>query len=132
MFIVRVATSTEHAVHEIEHFYSNYVGFEIKGDRGIMSVRRTPTPEQLVELSAAVPLFDGEPGYRVESESTISFNFDGHNYVNLRLVIDQVNGWERLVGGVAAAQEVLRLLQAAAHSGELSLEFLRALGVVVA
>jgi len=29
----------------------------------------------------------------LEDEHTISFGFDGRNYVNLRLVIDQLNGW---------------------------------------
>ncbi len=93
MFIVRFATSIDDAVDEIEHFYSNYRGFEIEGDRGLMSLHRIPTPEQLASLSEAVPIFGGVPGYRVEDETTISFNFDGRNYVSLRLVIDQVNSW---------------------------------------
>jgi len=94
MFIVRFVTSIDDAVDEIEHFYSNYRGFEIKGDRGLMSLHRTPTPEQLRTLADAVPIFGGEPGYQIEDEAMISFNFDGRNYVSLRLVIDQVNSWE--------------------------------------
>ncbi|MGA7834818.1 MAG: TIGR00730 family Rossman fold protein [Acidimicrobiales bacterium] len=93
MYIVRFVTSIDEAVDEIEHFYSNYRGFEIDGERGLMSVYRTPTPDQLRTLSEAVPIFGGEPGYRVEDDTTISFNFDGRNYVSLRLVIDQVNSW---------------------------------------
>jgi hypothetical protein len=94
MFIVRFATTIEDAIDEIEHFYSNYQGFEIEGDRGIMKVRRTPTSEQLRLLAEDVPMFASDPGYRVDNNTTISFPFDGRNYVSLRLVIDQVNGWE--------------------------------------
>jgi uncharacterized protein (TIGR00730 family) len=94
MFIVRFATTIEDAIDEIEHFYSNYKGFEIEGDRGIMKVRHTPTPEQLRVLAEDVPMFAGDSGYRVDNDSTISFPFDGRNYVSLRLVIDEVNGWE--------------------------------------
>jgi hypothetical protein len=38
-------------------------------------------------------MFASTPGYRVDNDSTISFNFDGRNYVSLRLVIDEVNSW---------------------------------------
>ncbi|MGC2175461.1 MAG: TIGR00730 family Rossman fold protein [Acidimicrobiales bacterium] len=93
MFIVRFATTICDAVDEIEHFYSNYQSFEIVGDRGVMKVRHTPTPEQLRALSEDVPMFASAPGYRVDNDSTISFNFDGRNYVSLRLVIDEVNSW---------------------------------------
>jgi hypothetical protein len=72
---------------------SNYQSFEIVGDRGVMKVRHTPTPEQLRALSEDVPMFASAPGYRVDNDSTISFNFDGRNYVSLRLVIDEVNSW---------------------------------------
>lgn len=94
MFIVRFATTIEDAVDEIEHFYSNYKGFDIEGDRGLMRVRRTPTPEQLRALAEQVPIFASDPGCRVDNDSTISFNFDGRSYVSLRLVIDQVNSWK--------------------------------------
>lgn len=93
MYMVRFATSIDDTVKEIEHFYSNYRGFEIKGDRGLISVNQVPTPEQLAALAEAVPIFASPPGYAVEDDSTISFNFDGRNYVSLRLVIDQVNSW---------------------------------------
>jgi hypothetical protein len=38
-------------------------------------------------------MFDEGPGYRVDNEETLSFNFDGRNYLNLRKVIDEVNSW---------------------------------------
>ncbi len=93
MFIVRFATSIKDAVDEIEHFYSNYKGFDMEGDRGLIKLRRTPTPEELEVLSKRVPMFASDPGYRIENDATISFNFDGRNYVSLRLVIDEVNSW---------------------------------------
>lgn len=93
MYMVRFVTTIEDAVEEIEHFYSNFQGFEVEGGRGLMKVRRTPTPEQLRLLADEVPMFASDPGYRVESDSTISFNFDGRNYVGLRLLINEVNSW---------------------------------------
>ncbi len=56
MFIVRLATTIEEAVDEIEHFYSNYKGFEIDGDRGLVSLRRrSRRAEQVASLAATVP-----------------------------------------------------------------------------
>jgi uncharacterized protein (TIGR00730 family) len=95
MFIVRLATSIEDTVDEIEHFYSNYRGFEIVGERGLISLNRQPSPEQLKALALAVPMFADDPGYKLEGDKVISFNFDGRNYVNLRLVIDEVNRWDK-------------------------------------
>jgi hypothetical protein len=94
MFIVRLATSIDDTVDEIEHFYSNYRGFEIVGDRGLISLNRQPTPKQLDALTRGVPMFADDPGYKLEDDKVISFNFDGRNYVNLRLVIDEVNSWD--------------------------------------
>jgi hypothetical protein len=94
MFIVRLATSIDDTVDEIEHFYSNYRGFEIVGDRGLISLNRQPTPKQLDALTRSVPMFADDPGYKLEDDKVISFNFDGRNYVTLRLVIDEVNSWD--------------------------------------
>lgn len=93
MCLVRTATSVAGTVAEIERFYSNYVGFAIDGSRGLITLRDTPTPQQLDRLRAAVPAFDEGSGYRIEPEMIISFDFDGRNYLNLRLVIDEVNSW---------------------------------------
>ncbi|HEY1824997.1 MAG TPA: TIGR00730 family Rossman fold protein [Acidimicrobiales bacterium] len=95
MFLVRLASSIDEAVDEIEHFYSNYQGFEIHGDRGVISLRREPSDAQVAALAHAVPLFAGPLGYRREEGATISFDFDGRNYVNLRLVINEVNSWDQ-------------------------------------
>jgi uncharacterized protein (TIGR00730 family) len=91
--LVRICSSVEDAVAEIEHFFSNYVRFEVRGDRAFVTVKRAPTPDQLAELATAVPRFAAGAGYVLEDEQTISFSFDGRNYVNLRLVIDELNAW---------------------------------------
>ena len=93
MCLVRQATSVEETVEEIEHFYSNYVGFAINGERAVVTVRPPPTPEQMERLRATVPGFDGVAGYQLEPENTIAFDFDGRNYLDLRRVIDEVNAW---------------------------------------
>jgi hypothetical protein len=91
--LVRLANSIPDAIDEIEHFYSNYCDFEVEHGRGLLSLRHAPTPPQLDELRATVPMFDEGDGYRIDDDHTISFDFDGRNYVNLRLVIDHVNDW---------------------------------------
>jgi hypothetical protein len=93
MCLVRICSSVEEAVHEIEHFFSNYERFEVRDDRAYVKVKRAPSPEQLAELATAVPRFAEGAGYVLEDERTISFGFDGRNYVNLRLVIDRLNSW---------------------------------------
>lgn len=91
-YLARRVTSVNDAVAEIERFYSNYRSFATDGERGVLAVHRLPSEAQLAALRASVPLFDRNGGYRVEGR-TITFDFDGRNYVNLRQVIDQVNGW---------------------------------------
>jgi uncharacterized protein (TIGR00730 family) len=93
MPLVRFVTAVPDAVEEIEHFYSNYVAFAIDGDRGLVTLRRPPTPGQLDVLRTKIPMFDEGLGYRVDNAETLSFNFDGRNYLNLRKVIDEVNNW---------------------------------------
>jgi hypothetical protein len=93
MCLVRLATTISETIDEIEHFYSNYREFAVEGDRGLLCLHRPPTPEQLADLKAAVPMFDEGLGYRLDDEETLSFSFDGRNFVNLRLVIDEVNNW---------------------------------------
>ena len=94
MCLVRICTSIDDAVFEIEHFFSNYVGFEIRGDRGVIKVRRRPSDTQLKELASVVPHFARDAGFVLEDDTTISFAFDGRNYVNLRMLIDRINEWD--------------------------------------
>ena len=93
MSLVRFVTSVKDAVDEIELFYSNYVSFAVEGDRGLVTLRRAPSPQQLVNLGATIPMFNEGLGYRMDNDTTLSFNFDGRNYLYLRRVIDDVNSW---------------------------------------
>jgi uncharacterized protein (TIGR00730 family) len=93
MCLVRICTSVEEAATEIDHFFSNYVRFDVRGDRGLIEVRRRPSEEQVAELATVVPYFALGRGYVLEDDTTISFAFDGRNYVNLRLLINQINEW---------------------------------------
>jgi hypothetical protein len=93
MCLVRICTSVEEAADEIDHFFSNYVRFDVRGDRGLITVRRPPSAEQLGDLALVVPRFAQGLGYKMEDDTTISFAFDGRNYVNLRLLINQINEW---------------------------------------
>jgi hypothetical protein len=93
MCLVRLATSVPETIDEIELFYSNYVSFSTEGERGLLSLRHPPAPEQLADLKSAVPMFAEGLGFLLDDEKTLSFSFDGRNFVNLRLVIDEVNNW---------------------------------------
>jgi hypothetical protein len=93
MCLVRICTSVEAAAVEIDHFFSNYVRFDVRGERGFIRVRRRPSDAQLSELAAVVPRFSHGLGYVLEDDTTISFAFDGRNYVNLRLLINEINEW---------------------------------------
>ncbi len=93
MCLVRICTSVEEAATEMDHFFSNYVRFDVRGERGLIEVRRRPSDEQVAELAQVVPYFALGRGYVLEDDTTISFAFDGRNYVNLRLLINQINEW---------------------------------------
>jgi hypothetical protein len=93
MCLVRICTSIEEAATEIDHFFSNYVRFDVRADRGYIKVRQRPTDEQVRSLIDVVPRFAQGRVYALEDDTTISFNFDGRNYVNLRLLIDAINEW---------------------------------------
>jgi uncharacterized protein (TIGR00730 family) len=94
MCLVRICTSIEEAVAEYDHFFSNYVRFDVRDDRGYIKIRRRPTESQLRELATVVPRFAGGRGYVLDDDTTISFAFDGRNYVNLRLLINEINDWD--------------------------------------
>jgi len=94
MCLVRICTTVDEAVAEFDHFFSNYVRFDVREDRGFIEIRRRPSDEQLRELANVVPRFAGGRGYVLEDDTTISFAFDGRNYVNLRLLINAINDWD--------------------------------------
>lgn len=91
--LFRVCTSIDDAIAEIERFHSNFVSFDVRGNRAVMKIRDAPTSLQLVKLATVVPLFAAGDGFVLEDDRTLSFNFDGRNYVNLRLLIDEINSW---------------------------------------
>jgi uncharacterized protein (TIGR00730 family) len=93
MCLVRICTSIDEAVAEIDHFFSNYVSFVVRAARGLITVRRRPSDDQLAELASVVPRFALGVGFQIEDDTTISFAFDGRNYVNLRLLINRINEW---------------------------------------
>ncbi len=62
-----------------------------------MKVRRRPTDSEQFAKPSPTPWCRTSreaPGLRqLEDDTTISFAFDGRNYVNLRLLINQINEW---------------------------------------
>ena len=94
MCLVRICTTIDEAVAKFDHFFSNYVRFDVREDRGYVKVRRRPSDAQLGELANVAPRFAGGLGYVLEDDTTISFAFDGRNYVNLRLLINAINDWD--------------------------------------
>ena len=93
MCLFRICHSLESAIAEIERFFTNYASFDLADGRGHLSVRQGPTPDELDELANTLPVFSDGRGFEFDGESTLSFAFDGRNYVSLRLLIDIVNGW---------------------------------------
>ncbi len=91
--LFRICHSIDDAVGEIETFYANYVSFETSDGRGRVVLHRPPTPEQLARLAETMPKFATGPGFELAEDHSISFPFDGRNYVGLRLLINEVNGW---------------------------------------
>lgn len=89
--LLRLCTSVDEATSEIEHFYSNYESCDIHASRAAIKLRRVPSPEQLVSLAALVPSFATGDGFVVEDDATLRINFEGRNYVNLRILIDALN-----------------------------------------
>jgi len=90
--LVSLCTSIDGAIEEIEHFYRNYVSLSVVDGRAQMRLRRVPDAHQISELSERFPSFSSGRGFRVHAD-TLEFDFDGRNYVTLRLLIDEVNGW---------------------------------------
>jgi hypothetical protein len=93
MALVRICSSVDEAVAEIEHFYSNFRSFSVFNERATVHLRHSPTAEQLATLETRVTSFGKGQDYVLEDALTLSFGFDGRNYVNLRRLIDEVNQW---------------------------------------
>ena len=91
--LVRLCATVDEAVEEIQCFYSNFRSFEVHDERASLKVHRVPSAEQLRALVDVVPRFARDAGYVLDDAETISFGFDGRNYVNLRLLINEINSW---------------------------------------
>jgi len=93
MVLVRTCRSVDEAVAEIEHFYSNYRSFTVADSRAVVKIRRAPSAIQLATLETRIPSFGKGQDYVLEDPQTLTFGFDGRNYVNLRRLIDEINSW---------------------------------------
>jgi uncharacterized protein (TIGR00730 family) len=90
--LFRVCTSVQGAIEEIETFYRNYRAIVFEKDRARMSLHRAPDIAVIERLTSKFPIFSSGRGFVIEDDG-LSFDFDGRNFVNLRLLIDEVNGW---------------------------------------
>ncbi|MFZ1061924.1 MAG: TIGR00730 family Rossman fold protein [Acidimicrobiales bacterium] len=88
--LFRVCTSVVSAMEEIEHFYRNYRSLQVEPGRARIALHRVPNATQCEELAARFPVFSSARGFRVE-DNQLTFDFDGRNYVRLRLLIDALN-----------------------------------------
>lgn len=88
-----ICTTVDDAIVEIENFFSNYQEFRRDGARAVLRVRRRPDADQIAALAEKYPRFSSDEGFRIEGEDAFSFDFDGRNYVSLRMLIDDVNSW---------------------------------------
>jgi len=89
--LLRVCDTAEGAVREVLNFFKNYR--EVRFTPGMASIRvhQLPNTDQLETLRKRFPVFVRDSGFRTNGHDTLSFDFDGRNYVNLRLVIDFLN-----------------------------------------
>ncbi len=92
--LIRLCHSLDEAEDEIERFYRNFVGFSLNGGRGRIDLRHAVAPADLTVLNASVPELATGNGYRAE-DTSVTFDFDGRRYVELRRLIDAVNGLGR-------------------------------------
>jgi uncharacterized protein (TIGR00730 family) len=90
--LISLCTSIDGAIDEIEHFYRNYESITVENGRARMMLRHAPDQARLADLSQRFPSFATEQGFRVQDDA-LTFDFDGRNYVTLRLLINEVNEW---------------------------------------
>ena len=88
--LFKTCHSLEEVEREIDHFYANFVSFTALPGLGRIGLRRPLTPDDLATLERLVPQFAHGGGYRAEA-NTLTFDFDGRRYVELRQLIDAVN-----------------------------------------
>jgi uncharacterized protein (TIGR00730 family) len=89
--LVKICDTAEGAVREITNFFKNYRDVRFAPGTAFITVHQLPTTEQLAILRNRFPMFATGSGFRTNGSDTLVFDFDGRNYVNLRLVIDFLN-----------------------------------------
>jgi uncharacterized protein (TIGR00730 family) len=87
--IVDLVTSPQTATEVIERFYSNYQAFSDEGGRATMTLLASPTPEQIELVRSRFESFNNLS----VTSNVLHFDFDGKNFVEVRLLIDLVNSW---------------------------------------
>ena len=89
--LVKLCDTSEGAVREIVRFYKNYREVVFTPGTASILVHQLPSSEQLAILRNRFPMFVARGGFRTNGTDKLLFDFDGRNYVNLRLVIDFLN-----------------------------------------
>jgi len=90
--LVKPCTSAESAAEEIFSFYSNYVDCSFSSGQVQINLLNEPTDSQVQSLSNVTPQLSKDPLF-TKRGSSITSNFEGRNYVGLRLVINEINSW---------------------------------------
>ena len=91
--LARAFHSVDEGVREIEHFYSNYQGFALYGERATLEMRHVPERARLDEFARHFPLFARGQGIVITSQHSVEFDFDGRHYSQLRRLIDVINDY---------------------------------------
>jgi uncharacterized protein (TIGR00730 family) len=90
--LIKLCTSAESAAKEIFSFYSNYVDCSFSSGQVQINLLNEPTDSQVQSLSNVTPQLSKDPLFTKQG-SSITANFEGRNYVGLRLVINEINSW---------------------------------------
>lgn len=88
--LFKLCHSLDEVEREIDHFYTNFTEFTLSSGRGRIGLRRPLTIEEFAVLEHRVPELATGDGLRTEANS-LTFDFDGRRYVELRRLIDAVN-----------------------------------------
>jgi len=90
--LIKLCTSADSAAKEIFSFYSNYVDCSFSSGQVQINLLNEPTDSQVQSLSNVTPQLSKDPLF-TKRGSSITSNFEGRNYVGLRLVINEINSW---------------------------------------
>ena len=91
--LFEICHSLEAVTAAIERFYSNFITFAVNDSVASIAVQTDLEHARVGSLAALLPQFTGGVGYRVVSPRTLTFDFDGRDYVGVRQLIDELNTW---------------------------------------